>query len=95
MSLVKGANDDYSIYFYPTEGYVAEDNEPTTEGPTVNVPVDEGEVPADDGSIAGTNTESSNNPKTGDNIKTIVAVAALAGVSAAGIVLFRKRKENN
>lgn len=95
MSLVKGANDDYSIYFYPTEGYVAEDNELTTEGPTVNVPVDEGEVPADDGSIAGTNTESSNNPKTGDNIKTIVAVAALAGVSAAGIVLFRKRKESN
>lgn len=95
MSLVKGANDDYSIYFYPTEGYVAEDNEPTTEGPTVNVPVDEGEAPTDDGSIAGTNTESSNNPKTGDNIKTIVAVAALAGVSAAGIVLFRKRKESN
>lgn len=95
ISIIKGENDDYSIYFYPTEGYVAEDNETTTEGPTVNVPVDEGEVPTDDGSIAGTNTESSNNPKTGDNIKTIVAVAALAGVSAAGIVLFRKRKENN
>ena len=95
ISIIKGENDDYSIYFYPTEGYVAEGNETTTEGPTVNVPVDEGEVPTDDGSIAGTNTESSNNPKTGDNIKTIVAVAALAGVSAAGIVLFRKRKENN
>ena len=95
ISIIKGENDDYSIYFYPTEGYVSEGNETTTEGPTVNVPVDEGEVPTDDGSIAGTNTESSNNPKTGDNIKTIVAVAALAGVSAAGIVLFRKRKENN